>query len=94
MHGFPDPHPAGPDDLADQVVALRLGGVSPICIRSVPGRVEVGCAQAFAFACRARSPLLTPAAALSKVLTPTRPAIAAVEVPWQPVRANSVIARE
>ncbi|EKX61767.1 hypothetical protein STRIP9103_07385 [Streptomyces ipomoeae 91-03] len=26
MHGFPDPHPAGPDDLTDQVIALRLGG--------------------------------------------------------------------
>ncbi|WP_171116751.1 hypothetical protein [Streptomyces gossypiisoli] len=25
-HGFPEPHPAGPDEFADPVIALRLGG--------------------------------------------------------------------
>ncbi|MFI6436382.1 hypothetical protein [Streptomyces sp. NPDC050759] len=26
VHDRPDPRPAGPDELADQVIALRLGG--------------------------------------------------------------------
>jgi hypothetical protein len=42
---FPDPHPARPDGLADQVVALcpdgRHDAYPCICMRSVAGCVEI-----------------------------------------------------
>lgn len=113
VHGFPQSHPAGPDELARLVIAFclsgRYDGVSLHLIRSVSGSVGISCAYASSMAPRACSLPSTRSAGRSKAggcssvlrteaatkiaflpgngrkrygcVTPTRLAIASVEVP-------------